>query len=200
MLTASCLMLEIKEFRCYEARIEESEKGVEHFWLEPPVLCHWATTTIVGCLAVMHIEDCKGCWLSSRCGSVAEDWQLKPEVSWVQVLPPTASLFPSQFLPYINYILLEIQAHEIANPTIKLLYRITCIESAAFANYTCSVVWNTYILMYNSSIPYNSSPRNIHTFILFVLRYTTWLWLLQSSHLNLCLPTTVSHLSMCSVV
>ena len=41
----------IKEFRCYEAKIEESEKAgsrhesnLGHLWLEPPVLCHWATT------------------------------------------------------------------------------------------------------------------------------------------------------------
>ena len=37
----------IKEFRCYEAKIEESEKAGSrwesnpgHLWLEPPVLCH----------------------------------------------------------------------------------------------------------------------------------------------------------------
>ena len=51
MLKASCLKLEI---RCYEAKIEESEKSEKagsrresnpgHLWLEPPVLCHWSTT------------------------------------------------------------------------------------------------------------------------------------------------------------
>ena len=37
----------INEFRCYEAKIEESEKAGSrresnpgHLWLEPPVLCH----------------------------------------------------------------------------------------------------------------------------------------------------------------
>ena len=44
VLRASCLMLEIKEFRCYEAKLEESEKGRQPLrvepWLEPPVLCH----------------------------------------------------------------------------------------------------------------------------------------------------------------
>ena len=30
LLRASCLMLEIKEFRCYEAKIEESEKGRQY--------------------------------------------------------------------------------------------------------------------------------------------------------------------------
>ena len=40
-----------KEYGCYEAKIEESEKGGSrresnpgHLWLEPPVLCYWATT------------------------------------------------------------------------------------------------------------------------------------------------------------
>ena len=37
----------INEFRCYETKIEESEKAGSccksnpgHLWLEPPVLCH----------------------------------------------------------------------------------------------------------------------------------------------------------------
>ena len=36
------LMLEINEFGCYEAKIEESEKAGNpgHIWLEPLVLCH----------------------------------------------------------------------------------------------------------------------------------------------------------------
>ena len=40
-------MLEIKKFRFYEAKIEESEKAGScwelnpgHLWLEPPVLCY----------------------------------------------------------------------------------------------------------------------------------------------------------------
>ena len=36
MLRASCLMLEIKEFRCYEAKIKESEKANSH----TPSGCH----------------------------------------------------------------------------------------------------------------------------------------------------------------
>ena len=73
MLRASCLTLEINEFRCYETKIEKSEKAGSrresnpgHLGLELPVLCHWATT--------------------------AKHWRLKPEVSWVW-LPMTASLF-----------------------------------------------------------------------------------------------------------
>ena len=49
MLRASCLT--INEFWCYEARIEKSEMAGSCrklnpglFWLEPPVLYHWATT------------------------------------------------------------------------------------------------------------------------------------------------------------
>ena len=48
-------------FRCYEAKIEESESEV-------------------------------GAWSSGCCGSVAEHWQLKPEVSWVRLLA-TAGFF-----------------------------------------------------------------------------------------------------------
>ena len=41
MLRASCLMLEINEFRCHEAKIEESEKVRTPMALsEPPVLCN----------------------------------------------------------------------------------------------------------------------------------------------------------------
>ena len=43
MYRASYLTLEIKEFRYYEAKIEESEKADSHpghLWLEPPVLCY----------------------------------------------------------------------------------------------------------------------------------------------------------------
>ena len=46
LLRASCLTLEIKEFRCYEAEIESEKAGSHwelnpgHPWLEPPVLCH----------------------------------------------------------------------------------------------------------------------------------------------------------------
>ena len=88
--------------RCYEAKIEESEKtGHElnpgHLWLEPPVFCHLATTARCATEAfsttcAVHIEDCEGWWLSSCCGSVEEHWRLKPKVSWVG-LPVTAGLF-----------------------------------------------------------------------------------------------------------
>ena len=51
LLRVSCLTLEVNEFRYYEAKIEESEKAGSrqesnpgYLWLEPPVLCHWATT------------------------------------------------------------------------------------------------------------------------------------------------------------
>ena len=51
LLGASCLTLEIKGFRCYEAKIEASKKASSHLelnpghlWLKLPVLCHWAMT------------------------------------------------------------------------------------------------------------------------------------------------------------
>ena len=40
----------------------------------------------------VHIEDCEGWWLSGCCGSVAEHWRLKSEVSWVR-LPVTGKFF-----------------------------------------------------------------------------------------------------------
>ena len=33
--------------------------------------------------------NCEGWWLSGCCNSVAECWQLKPEVSWVRLLVTT---------------------------------------------------------------------------------------------------------------
>ena len=44
---SSCLKLEIKEFRCYEAKIEESEKDRQPPGVEPrtPGLCHQCSAT-----------------------------------------------------------------------------------------------------------------------------------------------------------
>ena len=39
-----------------------------------------AVLCVIEIIAV-HIEDCEGWWLSGCHGSVAEHWQLKPEVS-----------------------------------------------------------------------------------------------------------------------
>ena len=87
MLRAPCLMLKIKELRCYEAKIEESEKAGScresspgDLRLEPPVLCHWATTTgqpphnpsVLPCSQVtprLHI--------SALCGENPPPWQDK---------------------------------------------------------------------------------------------------------------------------
>ena len=59
-----------------------------------------ATETFSPTCAV-HIEDCGGWWLSSCCGSVAEHWRLKPEVSWVR-LPATAGFFTFLYLRLIT--------------------------------------------------------------------------------------------------
>ena len=88
-LRASCLTLEINEFRCYEAKIEESEKGVR------------CATEAFSTTGAVHIEDCEGWWLSGCCGSVAEHWRLKPEVSWVR-LPVTAGFFTFLYLRLIT--------------------------------------------------------------------------------------------------
>ena len=104
LLRVSCLTLEINEFRYYEVKIEESEKAGSrqesnpgYLWLEPPVLCHWATTTwrpltptilYLYCTGgTIHFCTCstdRGLWglVVSGChGLVAEYWWLKPEVS-----------------------------------------------------------------------------------------------------------------------
>ena len=53
---------ESKGVRCYEAKIEESEKADSHresnpghIWLEPPVLCHWAMTARQPCAHCKNI-------------------------------------------------------------------------------------------------------------------------------------------------
>ena len=90
-------MLEIKELRCYEGKIEESEKASSHrelnpghLWLEPPVLCYWATiagqpptltilhkyctgSKCLSCTPGSHTEDYEGWWLSDC--HVSVQWQ-----------------------------------------------------------------------------------------------------------------------------
>ena len=70
MLRASCLTPEIKEFRCYEAKIEKNEKGQQLLGVEP---------------RTVYIEDYEGWWLSGCHSSVEECWQLNPEISRVQL-------------------------------------------------------------------------------------------------------------------
>ena len=60
--------------------MEESEKGGNEVGGNRNE--RYATEAFSTTCAV-HIEDCEGWWLSGCCGSVAEHWQLKPEVSWV---------------------------------------------------------------------------------------------------------------------
>ena len=76
--------LEIKEFRCYEGKIEESEKAGSHrelnpgyLWLEPPVLCHWTTTAgQPPTLTILHMYCTGGTeWLSCTPGSHTEDYE-----------------------------------------------------------------------------------------------------------------------------
>ena len=92
MVRASCLTLEINEFRCYEAKFlmerifQSTPNGVLTAVAARCVTEAFSTTCAV------HIEDCEGWWLSGCHGSVAEQWQLKPEVSWVRLLV-TAGFF-----------------------------------------------------------------------------------------------------------
>ena len=74
-------MLEINEFRCYEAKIEESEKvgshqesNPGHLWLEPngvlTVHAEWfarCATEAFSTTSAVNIEDCEGWWLSGCC-------------------------------------------------------------------------------------------------------------------------------------
>ena len=70
----------IKKVRCYEVKIEKSEKGRQPPGVEPRTPLGW--------------------WLSGCRGSVAEHWRLKPKVSWVR-LPAAAGLFHFPlFLPH----------------------------------------------------------------------------------------------------
>ena len=59
---------------------------------------YWVDTT-----CAVHIEDCNGWWLSGCCGSVAEHWWLKPEVSWVR-LPVAAGFFTFLYFHLITYL------------------------------------------------------------------------------------------------
>ena len=84
MLTASCLMLEIKRFRyCRNFRVNDGT-----YWVAARCVTEAFSTT-----CAVHIEDCE-CRLLFGChGAVAENWQLNPEVvSWVGLLA-TAGLF-----------------------------------------------------------------------------------------------------------
>ena len=129
MLRASCLTLEINEFRGYEAKIEESEKTSSHresnpghLWLFFTFLYFcliaskfmawgkmlWATQHGFfpdgdSTTCAVHIEDYEGWWYSGCCGSVAEHWRLKPKVSWVR-LPATAGFFTFLYFHLITFI------------------------------------------------------------------------------------------------
>ena len=62
----------------------------------------------------VHIEDCESWWLSGCCGSVAEHWQLKPEVSWVRLLAAAGFSHFFLFMPIIivwSCIVISIYCH-----------------------------------------------------------------------------------------
>ena len=89
MLTASCLTLKIKRFRyCRNFRVNPIADSDGTYWVAARCVTEAFSTT-----CAVHIEDCE-CRLLSGChGTVAENWQLNPEVvSWVGLLA-TAGLF-----------------------------------------------------------------------------------------------------------
>ena len=65
LLRASCLTLEINEFRCYEAKIEESEKVGSHRESNPG---HLYASIILG---VIGIEKHKGIYA----GIILDQWE-----------------------------------------------------------------------------------------------------------------------------
>ena len=73
-----------------------NSKPYEKPGVEPRTPLAWVTLAAsadgFSTICAVHIEDYEGWWLSSCHGSVAQHWQLKPEVSWVW-LPAAAGLF-----------------------------------------------------------------------------------------------------------
>ena len=64
MLRASCLKLEMNEFGCYEAKIEESEKGRQLPGVEPRTHLAWAAST----LQLSHVRI-------GGCPAIVAQWQ-----------------------------------------------------------------------------------------------------------------------------
>jgi len=67
MLTASCLTLEINEFRSYEAKTKESEKAgsrresnAGQLWLKRPVVFSVCAIRTLVVFCVVQVKDCEG--------------------------------------------------------------------------------------------------------------------------------------------
>ena len=90
LITSKCIYFQ-REARCSEhLEWKTTQHGGTIFPVNPQRTSddtYWVDTT-----CAVHIEDCNGWWLSGCCGSVAEHWWLKLEVSWVR-LPVAAGLF-----------------------------------------------------------------------------------------------------------
>ena len=92
----------IKEFRCCEVKIEESEKAGSRWESNPDtsgLSCQCSArcaTEAFSPTCAVHIEDCEGWWLSGCRSSVAEHWLNKPGV--LGSTPGNCWLF--HFLPH----------------------------------------------------------------------------------------------------
>ena len=83
-------------------------------------VCDWEAFSLT---CAVHIDDCEGWWLSGCCSSVAEHRQLKPEVSWVQLLA-TAGFFTFLYFRLITSEFLYFQRGTRCSRTVALFLSI----------------------------------------------------------------------------
>ena len=126
---SSCLMLEVNEFRCYEAKIEV------------------------------------GGYPTVGCGSVAEHWRLKTEVSWAW-LPATPGIFTSLNFPHIKSKFIVRQD----TLSTKHLYTVQQMEQYK-ANSIVLLSWHVNCKTHELSLSYVSFPALVATSIL-MLQYS----------------------------
>ena len=82
--------------------------SILHIW-QPLSMCRQNSvrgqpenpTEAFSTICAVYIEDCEGWWSSGCCGSVAEPWRLKPEVSCVRLLA-TAGFFTFLYFRHIT--------------------------------------------------------------------------------------------------
>ena len=93
-------------------------------------------------------KDCEGWWLSGCRGSVAEHWQLKPEVSWVRLLA-TAGLFTFLYFHFITSILLILKQSKLDQKTWKLTLdiKLAINQNLQFCVYVLILLLNILIFL-----------------------------------------------------
>ena len=112
------------------------DASVTHLAAQPLSMCHQNSVQPENSLRQerTHAEDFEGWWLSGYHGSVAEHWQLKPEVSWVQLLA-TAHLFT-----FLYFCLITIPFWHVLFLALCESYTGESIERENFLTYTVSRV------------------------------------------------------------